>query len=112
MTYPAIGPKDITLIATSSKGCRDTVTKTVTIIDKPPITLAFKDTLICVPDAVQLQASGTGTFSWTPLTSILNANTAAPTVNPTTTTLYHVQLNEQGCINTDSVLVRLSALLH
>ena len=106
-TYTAIGPKDITLIAASSKGCRDTVTKTVTIIDKPPITLAFKDTLICVPDVVQLQASGTGAFSWSPLTNIVNANTATPTVNPATTTLYHVQLNEQGCINTDSVLVRV-----
>jgi gliding motility-associated-like protein len=106
-TYSSIGPKDITLIASNSKGCTDTVTKTVTIIDKPPITLAFKDTLICVPDAVQLQASGTGNFSWTPLTNIINPNTATPTVNPTTTTWYHVQLDEQGCINTDSVKVRV-----
>ncbi|MBL7738569.1 MAG: gliding motility-associated C-terminal domain-containing protein [Chitinophagaceae bacterium] len=105
--YAGIGPKDITLIASSSKGCRDTITKSITIIDKPPITLAFKDTLICVPDAVQLQASGTGVFSWTPLTNIVNANTGTPTVNPTSTTWYHVQLNEQGCINTDSVQVRV-----
>jgi gliding motility-associated-like protein len=106
-TYADIGSKDITLIAANSKGCRDTITKNVIIIDKPPITLAFSDTLICVPDAVQLQASGTGIFSWTPLTNIVNANTATPTVNPTATTWYHVQLSEQGCINTDSVRVRV-----
>ncbi|HEY6502841.1 MAG TPA: PKD domain-containing protein [Chitinophagaceae bacterium] len=106
-TYAGIGPKDITLIASSSKGCRDTITKTITIIDKPPITLAFRDTLICVPDVVQLQASGTGVFSWTPLTNIVNANTGTPTVNPITTTWYHVQLTEQGCVNTDSVRVRV-----
>jgi gliding motility-associated-like protein len=106
-TYSTIGPKDISLIATSSKGCRDTITHTVTIIDKPPITLAFRDTLICRPDAVQLQASGTGVFSWTPLTNILNANSGTPTVNPITTTIYHVQLNEQGCINNDEVQVRV-----
>jgi gliding motility-associated-like protein len=105
--YPTIGPKDITLIATNSKGCVDTITKSVTIIDKPPITLAFKDTLICRPDAVQLQASGTGSFSWTPLVNIVNPNTATPTVSPTTTTTYQVALNEQGCINTDTVRVNV-----
>jgi len=106
-TYPAIGPKDVRLIVTNSKGCIDTINHIINVIEKPPITFAFRDTLICVPDAVQLQASGTGTFSWTPLTNIINANTATPTVNPTTTTWYHAQLNEQGCINTDSVRVRV-----
>ena len=105
--YADTGSKSITLIATNSKGCRDTVSHDITIIDKPPITLAFRDTLICVPDAVQLQASGPGVFNWTPPVSIVNANTGTPTVNPTTTTLYHVQLTEQGCVNTDSVLVRV-----
>ncbi|HEY6502840.1 MAG TPA: PKD domain-containing protein [Chitinophagaceae bacterium] len=106
-TYPAIGPKDVRLIVTNSKGCVDTISQVINIIDKPPITLAFRDTLICVPDAVQLQASGTGNFSWTPLTNIVNANTATPTVNPSTTTWYHVQLDQLGCINTDSVRIRV-----
>ena len=38
---------------------------------------------------------------------MLNANTATPTVNPTTTTTYTVQLDQQGCINTDTVRVRV-----
>jgi gliding motility-associated-like protein len=105
--YSSIGPKDITLIATSNKGCRDTITQSITIIDKPVITLAFRDTLICVPDAVQLSASGTGAFSWTPLAAIINPNTATPTVNPITTTFYHVQLDQLGCKNNDSVRVRV-----
>ncbi|MBL7743337.1 MAG: gliding motility-associated C-terminal domain-containing protein [Chitinophagaceae bacterium] len=106
-TYADTGSKAITLIVTNSKGCIDTLTDTVHIIDRPPITLAFRDTLICVPDAVQLQASGTGIFSWSPSISIVNANTATPTVNPVSTTTYYVQLDEQGCINTDSVRIRV-----
>jgi gliding motility-associated-like protein len=106
-TYATTGSKDVRFIVTNSKGCVDTLIKTISIIDKPPITLAFKDTLICVPDAVQLSASGPGTFSWTPAVNIVNANSATPTVNPTTTTSYIVQLNEQGCINTDTVRVRV-----
>jgi gliding motility-associated-like protein len=106
-SYTSTGTKDVRLIVTNSKGCVDTIIKPILVIDKPIITLAFKDTLICVPDAVQLQASGTGVFSWTPNVNIVNANTATPTVNPTTTTTYTVQLNEQGCINTDNVQVRV-----
>ncbi len=106
-TYADTGSKVVTFIVTNSKGCIDTITKAIPVINKPPITLAFKDTLICVPDAVQLQASGTGNFSWTPLTNIVNLTTGTPTVNPATTTVYHVQLDEQGCINTDSVIVRV-----
>ncbi len=106
-TYATAGTKSVELIVSNSKGCTKTITKDIAIMDKPPITLAFKDTLICRPDAVQLQASGTGNFTWSPLTNILNANSGTPTVNPTTTTMYHVQLNEQGCINNDSVRVRV-----
>ena len=105
--YPSVGLKNVLLIVTSSKGCIDTVYKDVTIIDKPPITLLPKDTLICVPDAVQLQAVSTGTYSWSPLFNIINANTATPTVSPTTTTWYYVDVDEEGCKNRDSVRVRV-----
>lgn len=106
-TYADTGSKNVQFTVTNSKGCIKTITQTVNIIDKPPITLAFRDTLICVPDALQLQASGTGNFSWTPLNNITNPNTGTPTVNPTSTTTYQVQLDEQGCINTDTVRVRV-----
>lgn len=105
--YQSAGTKNVRLIVGNSVGCLDTLIKPLDIIDKPPITLAFKDTLICIPDAVQLQASGTGNFTWTPLVSISNPNTATPTVNPTATTTYYVQLNQEGCINNDSVQVRV-----
>ena len=106
-TYTAIGTYNTQLIVTSSKGCVDTVAVPVTIIDKPPINLAFRDTLICSGDLLQLQASGTGVFTWTPGTNIANANTATPIVNPSTTTYYYVNLNETGCLNDDSVRVRV-----
>jgi gliding motility-associated-like protein len=106
-TYPATGTYDAQLIVTSSKGCIDTVATPITIIDKPPINLAFRDTLICKGDNLQLNASGTGVFTWTPGTNITNANTPMPTVNPPSTAYYYVNLNESGCINNDSVRVRV-----
>ncbi|MCG2614162.1 PKD domain-containing protein [Terrimonas sp. NA20] len=105
--YNTTGPKEVIFTVTSDKGCFKTLKDTITIIDKPPITLGFRDTLICVPDAVQLQASGTGNFSWSPTGTMVNANTGTPTVSPPSTTTYQVTLNEQGCINQDTVRVRV-----
>jgi gliding motility-associated-like protein len=106
-TYPAIGLKTVQLVVQSSKGCIDTVTRDITIIDKPPITLPFRDTLICNIDTLQLVASGSGVFSWTPNYNILLANTATPLVYPKVTTWYRVQLDDNGCINSDSIRVRV-----
>jgi gliding motility-associated-like protein len=106
-SYPTIGIKSAQLIVQSSKGCIDTVTKNVTIIDKPPITLPFRDTLICDIDTLRLSAAGSGAFSWTPNYNIISANTATPLVYPKTTTWYKVQLDDNGCINFDSVRVRV-----
>jgi len=106
-TYPLMGPKQVSLIVTDTRGCRDTVYKTISIIDKPPISLAFRDTLICANDPLILQAAGQGIFSWTPLAGMLNPGTATPTVSPAVTTRYYVTLNEGGCINRDSLLVRV-----
>ncbi|MDZ4794173.1 MAG: PKD domain-containing protein [Bacteroidota bacterium] len=106
-TYPGPGPVDVRLIVTNSKGCKDTATVNILILDKPPLSVAFSDTLICVPDVLTLSATGTGIFNWTPLTNIVNANTATPTVNPTSNTWYIVNLNDNGCISKDSVQVRV-----
>lgn len=106
-TYSQLGTMRARLIVTDSRGCRDTVEKLVSIIEKPPITLAFRDTLICVNDPLTLQASGSGVFSWTPLINITGANTATPTVSPIVTTTYFVDLDENGCKNRDSVRVNV-----
>ena len=105
--YPTTGVKSASLIVTDSRGCKDTITKPITIIDKPPITLAFRDTLICINDNLPLLASGTGNFSWTPMVNIINPNTPNPIVSPVITTTYYVDLDEDGCRNRDSVKVRV-----
>ena len=105
--YADTGTKQVQLIVANSKGCVDTVMKSVVVFDKPPITLPFKDTLICSIDTLQLIAQGTGNFTWTPNYNILNPATATPLVYPKTTTYYSVQLDDRGCINHDSIRVRV-----
>ncbi|HWR32967.1 MAG TPA: PKD domain-containing protein [Chitinophagaceae bacterium] len=107
-TYSTPGAKTVTLSVTNSKGCVDTKQITIDVLAKPLITLAFNDALICIPDSITLNASGTGTFSWTPNVRIINANTASPTVYPVVDTWYVANLNDNGCMNQDSVHVRVT----
>ena len=107
-TFPTMGRKYTQLVVSNTVGCRDTLIDYVTIIDKPPLSLAFKDTLICIHDQVQLNAGASGIFSWSPTFNMINANTKTPTVSPAANTTYYVDMNDNGCINRDSVKVRVT----
>ncbi len=105
--FPGLSTHSVQLIAQNSKGCIDTVTKQVTVLDVPLLKLPFKDTLICSIDTLPLQATGTGNFSWTPNYNIISGNSANPMVYPKTTTSYIVTLNENGCISKDTIKVNV-----
>lgn len=105
-TYSKTGTNSVRFIVTSDKGCIDTITHNVAIIDKPPLRLEPSDTLICNGDNVQLSAVGNGIFNWTG-SNIINGNTATPTVSPSSTSDYIVTLDDNGCVNRDTVRVRV-----
>jgi gliding motility-associated-like protein len=106
--YPNSGSKPVQLIVTNSKGCIDTVTKNIALIDKPIIDLPFKDTLICSIDTLQLFSSfSSGNPSWQPNYRIINPNSNNPFVYPLVTTSYIVTANDQGCIQSDTVVVNV-----
>lgn len=105
--YNTPGTKTVRFIVGNTKGCLDTVYRDVSVFEKPLIDLPFEDTLICSIDTLQLIANGSGTFSWGPNYNILNANSSTPLVYPKTTTDYIVTLNDRGCINQDTVKVRV-----
>jgi gliding motility-associated-like protein len=105
--YDLTGLKQVQFTVSTSKGCETTITTNVDVLDKPKITLPFRDTLICSIDTLQLKANGNGSFSWSPGINLLDGNTQFPLVFPKSTTWYHVRLDEDGCINNDSIRVRV-----
>ncbi|MCW3110732.1 MAG: hypothetical protein JWQ09_5238, partial [Segetibacter sp.] len=107
-TYISNGTRNVQLTVTNTVGCRDVITKPIAIVSEPPIKLAFKDTLICKGDPVTLHAEGSGNFSWGPNNNINNANTPSPTVSPASTSAYIVHLDDNGCLNHDTVVVRVT----
>ncbi|TKK65962.1 T9SS type B sorting domain-containing protein [Ilyomonas limi] len=106
-TYTTAGTKNVRLITSDSKGCTDTVFGNVTIVDKPPLATAFKDTLICKRDSVQLFTTGSGNYTWSPNIFITATNIASPIVSPPVTTTYYVDLNDNGCLNRDSLTIHV-----
>ena len=67
---------------------------------------AGNDTSICPGGNVQLQASGGVTYSWSPTTSLSNANIFNPVASPSITTSYIVTVSDGSvCSNVDTVIV-------
>lgn len=110
-TFANTGTYNIQMIVQSNKGCLDTVLKTIDILDKPPLSVT-NDTLICIIDTLQLNAVGTGSFSWTPNYMISNVNIPNPLVSPDVTTSYIVTLTDPfGCVGSDTVTVNVKSFV-
>jgi gliding motility-associated-like protein len=106
-TYTASNNYDVQFIVSTSVGCIDTVRKTILITDKPALTVP-RDTIICNIDTLQLNATGTGSFLWSPNYMISNININNPLVSPDVTTTYRVTLTDPfGCSGSDSVKVKV-----
>ena len=105
-TYTQSGNYTVELKVTNDKGCEKTITQPVTIFDPPVVDVFPADTAYCGLDSLQLTATGTGSFSWTPGTNIIGANTATPLVFPAAPTKYYATLTSvQGCSSKDSITV-------
>ena len=93
--YSATGIYTVSLIATNSFGCKDTSVQVLNLAGFTPVTVnapIFK----CVPDTVQLQASGGVIYSWIPTQYLTNATISNPKAFPPVTTIYTVTV---GAIN-------------
>ena len=107
--YPSPGTATVLLTIYSSEGCKDTVSKLVTISGKPDIVLPFTDTLICSIDSLPLlvQSTNATSYSWSPAYNIVNPLTANPIVYPKDTTVYTVTVQDKGCIDSATVTVNV-----
>lgn len=97
-----------TLTVTGGNLCvnTDQVTVTVNVL---PNANAGPDLQLCLGDSIQLQASGPGTYNWTPDSTLSDANDTNPWAFPTTTTTYTLTLSDStACSNVDEVTVSVT----
>jgi gliding motility-associated-like protein len=105
--YQTPSLKTVQLIVGDSKGCLDTLTRALSVSEKPLLQVPFKDTLICSIDSLPINVNSAGIFNWEPNINISNTNTANVLVYPKDTTKYIVSINNNGCISKDTITVNV-----
>lgn len=95
--YGSGGTQNIILVVTTTAGCTDSYSETITVITPPPIA-ANATPKICLGESAVLTASGGVTYSWTPSQTLTFPNAASTTANPTVNTTYSVVITTStGC---------------
>jgi gliding motility-associated-like protein len=95
--YPNAGTYNVSLIASNAGGCTDTLTQAVTVYPLPPVN-AGSNVSVCPGTQVTLNATGAPTLTWE--TGTANGGTYLP-ANSTTLTV--VGIDNNGCLNQDSM---------
>jgi gliding motility-associated-like protein len=92
---------------TTALGCSDTDTIQVNVTEPFNLTVSPTDGYTCIDSAIQLQAFGGSTYSWTPAATLNDANIANPIARPSQTTTYTVTSSDQyNCeVKTDEITV-------
>ncbi|MCF8277675.1 MAG: PKD domain-containing protein [Flavobacteriales bacterium] len=94
-----------TVTVTDANNCSNTDNVDITV-EPAPILDAGQNQNVCEGDVVQLNAVGTGSFSWSPPTALSNTLIANPSASPSVTTTYLVTLTDaNNCSSVDSIVV-------
>lgn len=111
---PKAGPQVSTayqVVVAGANGCSDSTTVTVTLHPRPLVGLVPAGAAICRFDSVQLQATGGGSYQWSPAGGLSNPSGANPKASPAVTTTYKVVVtNAFGCKDSATVTVTVHAL--
>ncbi|MDQ3109002.1 MAG: gliding motility-associated C-terminal domain-containing protein, partial [Bacteroidota bacterium] len=93
---------------TNGFGCQNNDSVIVNV-NLTPVTSAGPDLVICTSDTAQLNATGTGTFVWSPSTGLSNPNISNPQAFPVSTTTYTVTLTAgNGCSRNDTITLTVN----
>ncbi|MBI4932201.1 MAG: PKD domain-containing protein [Bacteroidetes bacterium] len=99
-----------TVVVTDVNGCFASANVTVTV-NALPVPNAGADVSICSGTSAQLNASGGGTYLWSPANGLSSTNISNPVASPASTTTYSLTVTDaNGCSNSDAVMVTINAL--
>lgn len=105
---PVITTKYI-VTGTNQNGCVNKDSTLLLVYEPSTIRIYPIDTpFICLGTSAPLRVYGAYSYVWTPASSLVNANTAAPIATPSDTTQYNVvATNVHGCKSYDSLVIRV-----
>jgi gliding motility-associated-like protein len=92
-------------LTVSQGNCTSTDDMTLTVTPLPAAYAGVDDT-ICPGGSTVLNATGGGTYAWSPAQGLSNTAVSNPTANPTVTTTYTLTVTgPTGCTSTDQVTI-------
>ena len=106
--YDTTGTFNVMLVSLDSVSCLQRDTDYVNVyIGGPPVINFAPVNGVCRGDSLTLNASGGGTYAWTPNYNIMNDSTDSPTVWPDTTTTYTVITTDSCGMDTAQITVQV-----
>jgi gliding motility-associated-like protein len=103
--YTIPGIYTISLMATNSSGCTNTVNTSIEAYSIPLLKVA-QDTFVCQHRGTNLEVTGASTYSWSPSTGLNCTNCSSPVANPDSAISYAVKgTSIDGCTALDTVKV-------
>lgn len=92
-TYTSAGLYTISLSATAANGCTAAATQTVSVSNFSP---AVTGATLCAGGSTTLYASGGTAYTWTPSGGLSSVNSASTIANPTASTVYTIQIDNNS----------------
>ncbi len=111
--FSAGGTFPVSLTIATDSGCVQTHTRSLRFYDQPDLRVT-SDTIMCYKDPFHLQAQSNraGVYRWSPDYFMNNTTIPDPVVHPEADTTYRVVFTDVlGCVNTDSVHLRIKTNL-
>lgn len=101
--YGAPGQYRVKLVATNTRGCKDSIERDITI-NVPVEVNAGADSIICLTDSVQLFPTGGVSYIWSPPGALSCLSCTNPFAYPKVKTKYTVISTDiNGCHDTDNI---------
>ncbi len=106
--YNTPGTYDVQLIVSNPLGADTLLMTNFIVVDAIPQTNAGNDITVCEGSSLQLNGSGATAYSWSPATTLVNANSSNPVASPINTTTYILNGTNGSCSTTDSVTITVN----
>ncbi len=110
---PLVAPNQTTTysVFVTVGSCTSVDEVTVFVLDRPNARAGFDD-FICFGDSIMIGdpfgPRPGATYSWSPTTGLSDPNVCNPLVSPAVATTYTVTMTENGCSDTDDILIEVA----
>ncbi|TAL60470.1 MAG: hypothetical protein EPN85_07070, partial [Bacteroidetes bacterium] len=97
-----------TVTVTNASGCIGV--DSITVAAVPFVASAGPDVSICQGQSSTLNASGGSGYSWSPASGLSNPNISNPVASPSSSAMYIVIVDANGCSNTDTINITVDVV--